>query len=318
MNKKISFVIPCYYSENTLESVVEDIIKEFENSNIEIVLVNDGSKDKTFSVIKKLCSNYKFIKGINLSKNFGQDGARMAGYKYCTGDYIVSLDDDGQNPPAEAHKLISKLDEGYEVVFGKYIQKKHSKFKNFGSMVNDKMANVIIGKPKDIRLCSYFAMTKFVAKEIIQYEGAFPYVWGLILRTTDNVTNEIIDHKAREIGESTYTFSKLLGLWLNGFTAFSVKPLRLASIIGVLFSLVGFLFVIYIILSKLMFGIETGGWASLMSVILFVGGVLMLMIGLLGEYVGRIYISENNAPQYIVKEIEENSVTYKKYESMEK
>lgn len=300
---KISFVIPCYYSEKTLREVVENVIQEFEKDEIELVLVNDGSKDNTMGVINELCNEYSFIKGVNLSKNFGQDGARMAGYKYCTGDYIVSLDDDGQNPPKEAHKLIAKLNEGYEVVFGKYIVKKHSKFKNFGSKVNDKMANIIIGKPKDIRLCSYFAMTKFVAKEIIKYEGAFPYVWGLILRTTDNICNEIIEHREREVGESTYTFSKLLGLWLNGFTAFSVKPLRIASLSGVVFSILGFIFAIYIVISKIMFGIATGGWASLMSVVLIMGGILLIMLGLLGEYVGRIYLNENKAPQYIVKEM---------------
>lgn len=302
-NKKLSFVIPCYYSENSLKDVVDNIITEFTNNEIEIVLVNDGSKDGTMEVIKELCSRYGFIKGINLSKNFGQDGARMAGYKYCTGDIIISLDDDGQNPPAEAHKLISKINEGYEVVFGKYKVKKHSRFKNFGSKVNDKMANIIIGKPKNIRLCSYFAMTNFVAKEIIQYDGAFPYVWGLILRTTDNITNEIIDHREREVGESTYTLSKLLGLWLNGFTAFSVKPLRVASLTGAVFSFAGFLFALYVIISKLMFNIETGGWASLMSMLLFTSGVLMLMLGLLGEYVGRLYISANKAPQYVVRQI---------------
>lgn len=301
MDKKISFVIPCYYSQDTLESVVEEVICEFHDDEIEIVLVNDGSTDNTYNVIKSLCKKYSFIKGFSLAKNFGQDGARMAGYKYCTGDYIVSLDDDGQNPPKEAHKLIKKLEEGYDVAFGKYIVKKHSKFKNFGSKVNDKMANIIIGKPKDLRLCSYFAMTSFVAKEIVKYEGAFPYVWGLILRTTNNITNEVIEHKSREVGESTYTFAKLLGLWLNGFTAFSVKPLRIASFTGVCFSFIGFVFAIYIIVSKLIFGIETGGWASLMSIVLFTNGVLMIMIGLMGEYVGRIYMTENRAPQYVVR-----------------
>lgn len=300
-DKKISFVIPCYYSEATLESVVEDVINEFCEENIEIILVNDGSKDGTVNVIHDLCQKYMFIKGIDLAKNFGQDGARMAGYRYCSGDYIVSLDDDGQNPPKEAHKLIEKIEEGYDVVFGQYKVKKHSKFKNFGSNINDKMANIIIGKPKDIKLCSYFVMSKFILKEIIKYNGAFPYVWGLILRSTDNMANQVIDHQERVVGESTYTFAKLLGLWLNGFTAFSVKPLRVSSFFGVCFSGVGFIFAFYIILSKILFGIETGGWASLMSMLLFMGGIFMIMLGLLGEYVGRIYLNENNAPQYVVR-----------------
>lgn len=308
MTKKISFVIPCYYSEKTLEPVVENIIREFSNRPIEIVLVNDGSTDGTFSVIKKLCAKYKFIKGVNLAKNFGQDGARMAGYRFCTGDYIVSLDDDGQNPPFEAHKLIAKLEEGYDVVFGKYTEKKHSWFKNFGSKVNDRMANIVIGKPKDITLCSYFVMTKFVAKEIIKYNGAFPYVWGLILRSTNRIANAVIEHREREVGETTYTFAKLLGLWLNGFTAFSVKPLRMASFLGVLFAAFGFLFVMYILIATLFFGATTQGWASLMSMLLIIGGTLMMMIGLLGEYVGRIYLNGNRAPQFVIRETTEKDL----------
>lgn len=301
-DKKLSFVIPCYYSEKTLADVVDNVVEEFKDYTIEIVLVNDGSTDNTYQVILELCQKYSFVKGINLAKNFGQDGARMAGYHYCTGDYIISLDDDGQNPPAETHKLLKKIDEGYDVVFGKYIKKKHSWFKNFGSKVNDRMANIIIGKPKDITLCSYFIMNSFVVKEIIKYEGAFPYVWGLILRSTDRIANQVIEHREREVGETTYTFAKLLGLWLNGFTAFSVKPLRLASLVGTLFSAFGFLFVLYILFAALFFGISTQGWASLMSITLIVGGILMVMIGLLGEYVGRIYLNENKAPQYVVRD----------------
>lgn len=308
MTKKISFVIPCYYSEKTLAPVVENIISEFSNRPIEIVLVNDGSTDGTFSVIQELCAKYEFIKGVNLAKNFGQDGARMAGYRFCTGDYIVSLDDDGQNPPFEAHKLIAKLEEGYDVVFGKYTEKKHSWFKNFGSKVNDRMANIVIGKPKDITLCSYFVMTKFVAKEIIKYNGAFPYVWGLILRSTNRIANAVIEHRERKVGETTYTFAKLLGLWLNGFTAFSVKPLRMASFLGVLFATFGFLFVMYILIATLFFGATTQGWASLMSMLLIIGGTLMMMIGLLGEYVGRIYLNGNKAPQFVIRETTEKDL----------
>lgn len=300
-DKKISFVIPCYFSERTLAGVVEDIIKEFNDDNIEIILVNDGSTDGTFSVIENLSKKYTFVKGINLSRNFGQDGARMAGYHFVTGDYVVSLDDDAQNPPAEAHKLIAKLEEGYDVVFGRYLIKKHSKFKNFGSKVNDLMADWILEKPKDLRLCSYFVMTRFVSDEIIKYDGAYPYVWGLILRTTRNVTNQVIEHRAREVGESTYTFSKLLGLWLNGFTSFSVKPLRITAVVGMISALIGFIFAVFIIVKKLAFGINADGWASIMCIMLFLGGIMMLMMGLLGEYVGRIYINENRAPQFIIR-----------------
>lgn len=300
--KKLSFVIPCYYSEKYLAGVVEGIIEEFQSVPMEILLVNDGSKDRTYQVIEQLCQSYAFVKGINLAKNFGQDSALMAGYRYATGDYIISLDDDGQNPPGEIHRLIATLEEGYDVVFGKYPVKEHSLFKNIGSRINDKMANLVIGKPSDLTLCSHFIMTRFIAKEIIKYEGAFPYVWGLLLRTTNRLANQEVKHHPREVGGSTYTFSKLVGLWLNGFTAFSVKPLRLASFLGAFFACLGFTYVTYIVFIALTQGYPIKGWASLMSMLLIIGGSIMMMLGLLGEYIGRIYLNGNKAPQFVVRE----------------
>ena len=304
IDKKISFVIPCYCSEKTVRSVVEDIYKEFPHKsyNIEIILVNDGSKDHTYDIIKKIADEHEEVIAVNLAKNFGQDGARMAGYSLCTGDYIISLDDDGQNPPTEAHKLIAKLEEGYDAVFGKYHVKKHSKFKNFGSKVNDIMANVMLGKPKNLTLCSYFIMNRFVVNEILKYDGAYPYIWGLILRSTSNIANEYIEHKAREVGETTYTFAKLLSLWLNGFTSFSVKPLRVSALLGCIVAVAGFIYAIIIIFESIFMGIEVAGWASTMSVILLLSGVQLIMMGLMGEYVGRTFVSENKAPQFVIRE----------------
>lgn len=304
-NKKISFVIPCYYSQDTVSKVVDLIIKEFptEKNDIEIILVNDGSKDNTWDVISRLAEKNEYIIALNLSKNFGQDAARMAGYAHATGDYIISLDDDGQNPPSEAHILLDKIEEGYDVVFGKYHKKKDSAFKTFGHNMNELMAHIMLGKPKELTLQSYFVMNKFVKDEIIKYEGPFSYVWGLILRTTSNVTDVYINHEARTEGESTYTFSKLLNLWLNGFTSFSIKPLRVATFTGTIIACLGFVYAIVIIVSKLTVGIETTGWATLMSLILIVSGIQLIMLGLVGEYVGRIFMNDNKAPQYIIREV---------------
>lgn len=304
---KLSFVIPCYYSELTIESVVEDIKAAFDGKgyDYEVVLVNDGSKDNTFSVIRGLAKKYENVSAYNLSKNFGQDAALMAGYSKTSGDYIISLDDDGQNPPAEAFKLIEKLEEGYDVVFGKYHVKKHSWFKNFGSKLNDLMADALIQKPKELYLCSYFIMNRFVLEQMQNYKNAFPYIWGLILRSTDRITNVYVDHKAREIGTTTFTFAKLVGLWLNGFTAFSIKPLRVASVLGMLTALTGFLFGTYVVCKQFINPDPEVGWASLMAVMVFLGGVVLLMLGLLGEYIGRTYISINNAPQFIIRPGEE-------------
>lgn len=305
LNKKLSFVIPCYYSERTISLVVKDIFTAFptDDYNYEIILVNDGSKDNTFSVIKELADNSPQITAINLSKNFGQDSALMAGYSYASGDYIISLDDDCQNPPEEAHKLIDKIQEGYDVVFGKYHIKQHTAFKNWGSRLNDKMATVLLNKPKDLTLCSYFIMTSFVKNEMLRYESAFPYIWGLILRTTDHITNVYIDHKKREIGTTTFTISKLVMLWLNGFTSFSVKPLRLASIFGGLISLTGFILAIAMVIKQFIHPEPIVGWTSLICTILIVGGINMIMLGLAGEYIGRIFISQNKSPQFVIREL---------------
>ena len=302
--KKISFVIPCYYSQDTIENVVGDINNYFpiENYNIEIVLVNDGSKDNTRQVLKSLSDNNANIVAANLARNFGQDGATLCGCALASGDYIVVLDDDGQNPPSEAIKLLDKIDEGYDAVFGKFAERKDRVFKKFGTKVNDCMVNAMLGKPKDIVLSSYFVISKFVRDEIIKYDGAYPYIWGLILRSTDNIANVIVEHKNREVGTSNYTFSKMISLWMNGFISFSVKPLRLTTIIGMLASVIGFLSVFVIIIKTIIYG-DLEGWPSLMAVILIVGGIQMIMMGLLGEYIGRIFINNNRAPQYIIKDL---------------
>lgn len=305
LDKKLSFVIPCYYSEKTIPLVVEDIRRAFpeEDYCYEIILVNDGSKDNTFPVIEALAREHACITAINLAKNFGQDAALMAGYTYATGDYIISLDDDCQNPPEEAHKLIAKIEEGYDAVFGKYHVKQHSAFKNWGSRLNDKMATALLKKPKDLTLCSYFVMTSFVKEEMLRYDSAFPYIWGLILRTTDHITNVYIDHKRREIGTTTFTFGKLVMLWLNGFTSFSVKPLRLASLFGSFFALLGFLLAVVMVIKQFIHPEPITGWTSLMCTLLIVGGINMMMLGLAGEYIGRIFISQNKSPQFVVRQV---------------
>lgn len=302
-DKKISFVIPCYYSQDTIKDVVDDIRKEFPKTdyNIEIVLVNDGSKDNTFNVLKSLADEDSRIVAINQSKNFGQDATTMCGLTNATGDYMIVLDDDGQNPPSEAHKLLEKIQEGYDAVFSKYHEKKDTAFKKFGHDLNDVMATELIGKPKNLELNSYFIITSFVRDEMIKYNGAYPYIWGLILRVTDNIANVYVDHKAREVGKSTYTLSKLVSLWLDGFISFSIKPLRVTSILGIVATLMGFILTVFIVIHTLLKG-DVEGWTSMMAAILLLGGFQMIMLGMLGEYVGRIFINANNSPQFIVKD----------------
>lgn len=307
MKKLISYVIPCYRSKETLPGVIEEIrqaMKKLEEYEYEIVLVNDCSPDETFETIRRLCSENDNITGINLSKNFGQHNALMAGFHYVHGEIVICLDDDGQTPADEVGKLIAGIEQGADVVYAKYGHKHHSGFRNWGSHVNELMTRVMLGKPKELYISSYFAARRFVIEEIIRYEYAYPYVIGLVLRSTKNIINVEVEHRDRKAGTSGYTLGKLLGLWFNGFTAFSVKPLRIATVIGAGCALLGFAYGIYTIIKKIFInppGLVTG-FSALMSVLVFIGGMLMLMLGLVGEYLGRMYISMNNSPQYVIRE----------------
>ena len=308
MKKLVSFVIPCYRSEHTLPGVVDEIRKTMKGLNdydYEVILINDCSPDDTFETIKRLCKENDNITGISLAKNFGQHSALMAGFHYVKGEIVICLDDDGQTPADEADKLIAGIEQGADVVYAKYNHKHHSGFRNWGSHINELMTRIMLGKPKELYLSSYFAARRFVIEEMVRYTYAYPYVIGLVLRSTKNIINVEVEHRDRMEGTSGYTIGKLLGLWFNGFTAFSVKPLRIATTTGAGCAVVGFLYGIYTIIKKIFInppGLVTG-FSALMSVLVFIGGMLMLMMGLVGEYVGRMYISMNNSPQYVIREM---------------
>ncbi len=303
---RISYVIPCYCSEKTIEDVVLGIIGtmgQLTGYDYEIVLVNDGSPDGTYDVIRRLAKEHAMITGICLARNFGQHAALMAGLKQASGDIIICLDDDGQTPPSEAPKLIAAIEEGHDAVYARYGKKQHSAFRNFGSRVNDLMMRIMLNKPKDLFVSSFFAVKRFIADEMVRYTNPYPYVMGLLLRSTKDIVNVDVNHKSRAEGRSGYTFGKLMGLWINGFTAFSVKPLRIATGFGALMALAGFIYGIVTIVRKLI-GVNTVlGFSALMSVLTFACGLILLMLGLIGEYIGRIYLSMNMSPQYIVREV---------------
>ncbi|MCR5459326.1 MAG: glycosyltransferase family 2 protein [Acetatifactor sp.] len=308
--KKISFVIPCYRSENTIGHVIAEIdgkMQEMKEYEYEVVMVNDCSPDHTLESIRKLCAERPAgngaRKGVSFAKNFGQHSALMAGLRETTGDYVVCLDDDGQTPANEVDKLIGKLEEGFDAVYAKYEHKKHSAFRNLGSKVNELMTRVMLGKPKELFISSYFAVRRFIVQDMIRYENSYPYVIGLVLRSTKSITNVVVNHRDREEGSSGYTLKKLFGLWFNGFTAFSVKPLRIATAIGSICAAIGFLYGIYTVIKKIFINPDVPmGFSSTMAAIVFFGGMIMLMLGLIGEYIGRIYISLNNSPQYVIRE----------------
>lgn len=303
--KKISFVIPCYRSEQTLPIVVAEIqekMRTMQQYQYDIFLVNDCSPDNTLGVIRRLCRENENIKGIDFARNFGQHSALMAGLRYSDGDYVVCLDDDGQTPADEVDKLIGRLEEGHDAVYAKYGHKQHSAFRNFGSALNERMTRMMLGKPAELYVSSYFAVKRFVVEDMIRYENSYPYVIGLVLRATGKIANVDINHREREIGTSGYNIKKLAALWFNGFTAFSVKPLRIATAMGAASAGIGFLYGFYTIVKRLVIPDVPMGFSALMSAVVIFGGMILLMLGLIGEYVGRIYISLNNSPQYVIRE----------------
>lgn len=303
--QKISFVIPCYNSEKTIEKVVEEIISTIDQKNqdeYEIILVNDCSKDNVWDKIKILAKNNKNIKGISFAKNFGQHSALMAGYNKATGDIVVSLDDDGQTPADEVYSLIAKLDEGYDVVYASYEHKQHSMARNIGTKINNMMCEKLLGKPKGLMITSFFVARKFVIEEVKKYRNSYAYVPGLVLRTTKNISSVPVNHRERKMGQSGYSFIKLLALWMNGFTAFSVLPLRISTLMGMGTAAIGFIYCIYILINKMMNPQVPIGWSSTIGVMLLIGGMILFVLGMIGEYLGRVYISLNNAPQYVIRE----------------
>lgn len=300
----ISFVVPCYYSELTIRNVIAEIsqvMSERSYINYEIIAVNDSSPDNVLMVLRELAQGNDRIKVIDLAKNSGKHAAIMAGYSVIKGDIIINLDDDGQCPLDKLWDLIEPLNREYDIAIAKYPVKKQSAFKNFGSKINSIMARFLIGKPKDLYLSNFSAMKKFVVDEIIKYDKPYPYMDGLMIRTTSKICNVNMEERERSAGEGHYTFKKSLKLWLNGFTSFSVKPLRIATILGIAIAFVGFIFSLITIVRKIIYPQILMGYSSLMAMLLFVSGMIMMMLGMIGEYIGRIYICINNSPQYVIR-----------------
>lgn len=304
--KTISVVVPCYRSENTIRGVVDEIINTVNAHSeytYEIVLVNDCSPDNVWDVICDLVKGNKKIKGINFTRNFGQHSAVLAGFANASGDYVFSMDDDGQAPVDEMFLLVEELERGRDVVYGSYPEIKQSLFRRFGSWMNLKMQEILLEWPKGLHGSSFFVCRRVIVNEMIKYHNSYPYLGGLIIRATRNISCVTVHQRERLEGKSGYSLGKLIALWVNGFTAFSPKPLRLATFVGILSACVGFLYGVYIIIHKLLQPQVLIGYSSLAAIMLFIGGIIMLLLGIIGEYVGRIYVTINNAPQYVIRQI---------------
>ena len=303
--KLISIVIPCYNSQATIRKVTEMVMEEFKKMDgyeCEFVLVNDCSpKDDTYGEIEKLGRDYPNVKGINLLRNFGQHNALMAALHYTSGDYILGMDDDMQTHPSQISKLIHKMEEGFDLVYGCYPKKKNSMLKNLSSKINEVSSRILLGRPKNIVSSNFWMITKQVRDEVIKYDSFNPYIDGIFYRTTHKIGNVEVEHFKREVGTSNYTLKKLMKLWL-AYWNYSVIPLRISSVLGCLSAAGGFLAALCIIIYKLIDPTVTVGWASTICIIVVFAGLILMVLGIIGEYLGKMILILNRTPQYIVRE----------------
>lgn len=301
----VSIVIPCYNSEKSIRQVVEltmDVFRTLPDYECEFVLVNDNSRDHTYEEIRALCRDYPNVKGISLMRNFGQHCALMCAMNYAGGDLVLGMDDDLQTHPSQIPKLLEKQREGFDLVYGVYEKSKNSQKKNLTSWFNKVSSRWLLGRPKDIRSSNFWLITSKVKDEVIKYRNYNPYVDGLFFRTTHNIGNVTIEHHKREYGSSGYTLKKLMKLWLAYFN-YSVLPLRIASVMGACTSLLGFIFAIVTIVHKLTDPTTTVGWASTVSIMLIFFGFTLLVLGVIGEYIGEIVLSINSTPQFVIRDM---------------
>lgn len=300
---EISVVIPCYNCERSIENIVFRIEETLTSKYAyEIILVNDGSHDNTWNKLSELAHNNEEVTAINFSKNFGQHSAIMAAYRESIGEFVVGLDDDGEHKPEDILALIEKISEGYDYVCADY-QENRGTFRAIGTKMNNLMAQILIDKPRDLEISSLYIMRRYVVDEIVRYQGAYPYIAGLLLRTTQNLGTVKLDRNKRMFGSSGYTLKKLLHLWINGFTAFSVVPLRISTALGAIFSIISFIIGAVVLIAKLCGYEMLIGFPSMIICINFFSGLILMALGVTGEYIGRIYVCINNSPQYVIKEV---------------
>ncbi|MDD5269577.1 MAG: glycosyltransferase family 2 protein [Candidatus Omnitrophica bacterium] len=302
---KISVVIPVYQGGRSVGRLVDELVRNLHGrEGLEIVLVNDGSTDNSHEeCLAAFRKHAAIVKYTRLAKNFGEHNAVLAGLNEASGDYAVIIDDDFQNPPEEIKKMVDKaVDGGYDVVYSYYDKKYHSAFRNIGSSFNDIIACFLLNKPRDLYLSSFKCLNRFTVNEIIKYKGPYPYIDGLVLRTTRNIGKVLVKHEKRREGRSGYTIRKLVRLWLNMFVNFSIYPLRVSTFIGFIFFLFGAVLSIQAVIERLINPSVPMGITSIFVAILMFSGLQMLMLGVIGEYLGKQFMAGNQTPQYVIRD----------------
>jgi len=302
---EISIVIPVYNSEGNVLELYRQIVDSLKNITHEVIFVNDCSRDNSWLVLKQLAENNKNVIAVNLRKNVGQDNALMAGFRLVKGKYVVIMDDDLQHSPYDIEMLHSKIKEGFDICYANFNHRKHAVWKNIGSRFNGFLANILLKKPKNIYMSPFKIIDADVVREI-SYQGPFPYVDGLILEITHNITSIDVEHFERYKGKSNYNLLASITVFLKLLTSFSIIPLRFASIIGFLVAITGIGLGLYFMVDFFTYGKNPEGWTSLITTNLILGGLLLMSIGLIGEYLGRMYLLINHKPQYVVKEVINN------------
>lgn len=303
----ISICIPCYRSAQTLPFVLDEIREVFaarEEYDYQVILVNDGSPDNTYEVISRLCQEDLRVIGVDLSRNYGQQSAKMAALPYASGDAVVYMDDDGQHPAAGIFPLVEKLAEGYDIVYARFPQKRHSWFKQLTSRMYQKVSEWIGNKPKGISVSSFTAWSRTAADAALRYHSPFPAPGLYLNHVTTRIANVDMEHRSRIAGESGYSLRKLISLTITALTNFSILPLRLSSYIGIGCAALGFLVGIITIIRKLVNPAISAGYSSTFAAILFIGGIIMLILGVIGEYIGRIYMTVSDMPQYQIRQVD--------------
>jgi undecaprenyl-phosphate 4-deoxy-4-formamido-L-arabinose transferase len=299
----LSIVVPLYNAAATLPALHQEISALLVEGGHELIIVNDGSRDETEAVALKLVRESALpMTFLSLSRNFGEHNAVLAGLRAASGRYAVTMDDDLQNPPSEALKLLAVAEaENRDVVFGIYERKEHAWWRNAGSRLTNLIADFVVEKPKKLYLCSFRCLSRFVIEEITKSRTPYPYIDGLIFQVTQNVGTARVRHVERTQGSSGYNFRKLMRLWISMLVNVSILPLRLMTLAGMITSALGFLAVIEVVLEHIWFRTPTG-WSSLMAAMLLLSGTQLLLLGILGEYVGRIYLGISEKPQSVVRE----------------
>lgn len=302
----LSIVVPVYRGAATIGTLVDALSALRPEGGLEVILVNDGSPDNSGEVCRELLRTARVpLVYLEHTRNFGEHNAVMTGLRRARGSYVITMDDDLQNPPEEVARLYdhARLG-GWDVVYTRYAQKKHAAWRNLGSRFANWVADRLLDKPRGLYLSSFRCMAAPVVRSVTRYRGPYPYVDGLIMQVTQHIDSIEVAHLPRAEGRSNYNLRRLVLLWLNLATSFSLAPLRVAVFAGAAMAAVGMAGAIATIAEALYTRATPSGWASTMTAIMLVGGVQSMILGVMGEYVGRTFLSANGKPQGTVRLIE--------------